>query len=307
MENIKIIIFLSLLPMMNLLAQKDSITPELTQKLTIKPDSETKYYDENKREITQNEYRTAQETGKFMISPVLSTNSKVISLGLVRLNPSLPDFSEAISFTGKTLEGENISMEKLKGKVVVINFWFIACAPCVKEMPDLNQLHEKYRENPNVVFLAPTFENAANVKDFLKTRDFKYTIVPDAKNWIKDYKISVYPTHLVVDREGTIVFSQVNTGKKAAESLEKAIDSALLKKAKRIVQDADTSSKMTVTNDGDEPIEGMFMMTNKTVIFDENGNKIDNKTAGELLNTQKYLPFKRKTKGGEIIVIKKVG
>ena len=59
----------------------------------------------------------------------------------------VPDFS-AVDMNGKTY-----SLSSLKGKIVVINFWFVECKPCLIEMPDLNEIVEKYKSE-EVVFLA---------------------------------------------------------------------------------------------------------------------------------------------------------
>jgi peroxiredoxin len=290
-------------------AQIDSATLEKVQKLELSADAETKYYDEENKEITQVEFRKAQETGKFSVKPVITEKMKLISLRLVSTKPTLPDFSEAKPFISKTLKGENVSLAQLKGKVVVLNFWFVGCAPCVKEMPDLNTLVDKFKDNPNVVFLAPTFDNLLKVNDFLKKKAFNYTIIPDARGWINDYAISTYPTHVIIDRRGTIAFSQINEGEKVIALMEKTINELLVKDVKRLISvnelPQNKNSVASVDSSGDEPIDGMFMMTNKTVIQDENGKKMDNRAAAELLNTEEYLPYRRKTNEGEIIIIKK--
>ncbi|MGK0324190.1 MAG: thiol-disulfide isomerase/thioredoxin, partial [Psychroserpens sp.] len=51
------------------------------------------------------------------------------------------------------IEGNSHTLESLKGKVVVINFWFINCKPCVAEIPDLNKLKAKFN-NKDAVFVA---------------------------------------------------------------------------------------------------------------------------------------------------------
>jgi thiol-disulfide isomerase/thioredoxin len=306
MERKKIISLLSLLFFItNVFAQIDSIGVEKITKMELKVDSETKFYDENNKEIKEEVFKIAHESGKFSLKPVLGAHNKVISLTLVSTAPSLPDFSEAKSFTGIDIKGKELSLTQLKGKVVVVNFWFTACAPCIQEIPELNDLVETFKNNADVVFLAPTFDNATRINTFIEKNTFAYNIIPNAIKWIADYQISNFPTHLVIDKQGTLAFSQINTGKKEAAELKKTIELLLLKDAKRIVTAQATKDTATKTNDTDEPINGFFMMTNKTVIIDEEGKELDHKVAGELLNTQEFIPYKRKTKEGEIIIIKK--
>ncbi len=54
----------------------------------------------------------------------------------------------------KDLDGDVYDDQFLRDKIVVLNFWFVRCAPCRKEMPELNNLYKKYKENERVVFLA---------------------------------------------------------------------------------------------------------------------------------------------------------
>ncbi|QIP13851.1 TlpA family protein disulfide reductase [Spirosoma aureum] len=66
------------------------------------------------------------------------------------------------------LHGNRLSLRALRGKLVVLNFWFTSCAPCIQEKPELNKLKRAYHPN-DVVFLALTFNNGDQVRTFLKT------------------------------------------------------------------------------------------------------------------------------------------
>lgn len=144
--------------------------------------------------------------------------------------PSLP--SEAVkeksiapAFNLTSLEGEKFDLAALRGKIVVLNFWFIGCEPCVGEFAELNQLVNKF-EDKGVVFIAPTLDDANTLKPFLKEHRFDYHIVPNSGGLIVvTYSDGsgnvVFPTHIVIDREGKI-YSRL-TGAKALGDLQKAI------------------------------------------------------------------------------------
>lgn len=113
-----------------------------------------------------------------------------------------------------TLDGKNIDSADLKGKVVVLNLWFINCPNCVQEIKLLNALVDEYKDNKDVVFLAPAASTAKELEPFLKKYPFKYQVIPSAMNIIlgkfgtvdKNGQISSpFPMHFVVDRAGTIV------------------------------------------------------------------------------------------------------
>ena len=73
------------------------------------------------------------------------------------------------------IDGSVKSFSEYKGKLLVINFWYINCGPCIAEMPYLNDLVNQY-QNENVNFLALSFDTNQDIKSFLETTDFKYEL-----------------------------------------------------------------------------------------------------------------------------------
>ncbi len=112
----------------------------------------------------------------------------------------LPDFE------ADDINGRKVSASRLKGKVTVINFWFKECAPCVAEIPQLNQLVDKYGDE-EVNFIALTRDAKAEVQKVLDLKPFHFNQVPDAEAIIKDRfrMILGYPSTIVVDQTGHIV------------------------------------------------------------------------------------------------------
>ncbi|WP_276485614.1 peroxiredoxin family protein [Paraflavitalea pollutisoli] len=129
----------------------------------------------------------------------------------------------APDFTLTDLQGKAWSLASLKGKIVVLNFWFTSCGPCIKEMPDLNKLTRQY-DAREVVFLAITFNDADQVRAFQQRVAFDYTLLPAARATINDYKITNYPTSLVIDQQGVVKKIQQG-GANIEETLTTAIDS----------------------------------------------------------------------------------
>jgi thiol-disulfide isomerase/thioredoxin len=111
-------------------------------------------------------------------------------------------------FDVQSLGGTNLRLADLKGKVVVLNFWFIACPPCRVEIPKLNQLVEEYRE-AEVVFIAfvPDFED--DLREFPKKTAFEYHIIPNSTPVAESYEVTGAPTHILTDREGGAVDSSM--------------------------------------------------------------------------------------------------
>lgn len=66
----------------------------------------------------------------------------------------LVENANSINASFKNINGETVSLQDLKGKVVVMNFWATWCPPCIAEMPSLQKLHEELKSEKDIVFMA---------------------------------------------------------------------------------------------------------------------------------------------------------
>jgi len=113
-------------------------------------------------------------------------------------------------FTAQAMNGMKIDSKELKGKIVVLNFWFIRCPPCRMERPYLNQLVKEYANDKDVVFVAIALDNKADLEIFLKENPFDYHIIPDGGSIAKNNDVNQYPTHVIINKEGKIAFNSVS-------------------------------------------------------------------------------------------------
>jgi len=104
------------------------------------------------------------------------------------------------------IKGEVHSLETLKDKIIVVDFWFINCGPCIKEIPDLNKLKAEF-EMDEVEWFAVTYDPKEKVERFLERLKFDYTIVPDSKHLTDRFDIRFYPTTLIIDENRKIVYT----------------------------------------------------------------------------------------------------
>jgi len=131
--------------------------------------------------------------------------------------------ADAPDFSVKDMDGKTYSLSSLKGKIVVINFWFVECKPCVIEMPELNEIVQKYKSE-EVVFLAFALNKQPKIESFLKKHSFDYTILPDSRAVIGDYKIKSYPAHIILDQNSKIAFSTRGLSNSTASEIDEAIE-----------------------------------------------------------------------------------
>jgi thiol-disulfide isomerase/thioredoxin len=101
------------------------------------------------------------------------------------------------------LSGKKINSESLKGKPTVINFWFSNCAPCIEEMPLLNEIKSEFGNEVN--FISMTFQNQNEVNEFLRTHDFDFTHIVDSKDYIRTFGTFGYPKTLILDKDLVVV------------------------------------------------------------------------------------------------------
>jgi len=141
----------------------------------------------------------------------------------------------APDFKVQTMSGETLSLSALKGKIVVLNFWFIECAPCIAELPALNMLVETYK-GEDVVFIAFARNDSESLNDFRREYDFKYKIVSSVYSPEKKYcMLGGWPTNIVIDKNGIVrkIFTGGYTDERAKtysyQELKPLIDEYLLK------------------------------------------------------------------------------
>ncbi len=111
----------------------------------------------------------------------------------------------APAFEVKTLGGETLSPAGLAGKAVVLNFWYVGCAPCQVEMPGLNKLVEEFKDE-EVVFIGFALDEEGRLREFLKKNPFHYKIVAGSSSIAAQYGISAYPTHILINKQGQVEF-----------------------------------------------------------------------------------------------------
>lgn len=114
---------------------------------------------------------------------------------------TIPDFE----FTDRS--GNTISKSNTSGNILVINTWFVKCKPCIMEIPELNDLVEKYKGHSNIQFLAVTFDSDDEINSFLEREKFDFNIITNQMGFLQKIKIMSYPTNIIVDPEGQIVFN----------------------------------------------------------------------------------------------------
>ena len=148
--------------------------------------------------------------------------------GTVQPGQKIDNFSLPL-YSGYEYEGKSeVSLEDLRGKVVVLNFWASWCKPCEQEAAELQEVWEEYEPTGEVVFLGADYvDTEPNARVYLKKFGITFANGPDLATKISQYfRIKGVPETYFIDQEGVLRYVQVGPFT-SAEQLRTQIDALL--------------------------------------------------------------------------------
>lgn len=142
-------------------------------------------------------------------------------------SPSSKPESEALSFTGEDVNGNEVSMASFAGsKVIMLNLWETWCGPCMGELGDINRLYAAYRDRGLAVIGAYSSSGTNDVKAAIESLGLTYTIMPAVKEFMP-YATRYVPTTVFFDGEGNLLSKEPYVGARSYEEWESVILSYL--------------------------------------------------------------------------------
>ena len=153
----------------------------------------------------------------FMAVIFVPSAKAMVLEGLMKVGFFAPDTSAADNHPVRDLSGilfrdargKITDLGDLKGKVIFLNFWATWCPPCIAEMPGVNKLYEKYKNDSNVVFiLADADGDLAKSHKFMGRKKFSLPVYAVASEVPEVLFRGSLPTTIVFDKLGRIVYNE---------------------------------------------------------------------------------------------------
>lgn len=140
--------------------------------------------------------------------------SRLIPVGSIALDWTLPLYNK----------NENISLFGLRGKAVLLDFWFKNCGPCIESVPHLNAINEKFKNKKFELLSINTWDSQKDIAWFCDKHKVTYKVLMNGKELAEKYGAFGFPTVILLDKEGKVLYSATGFDYSKVEKLiEKAL------------------------------------------------------------------------------------
>ncbi len=152
-------------------------------------------------------------------------NSEVVRMEkMLHVGDKAPVFTGMFYATGKEF---NLA-DYIGKKIIIVDFWYTHCPPCVRAMPALSKLYTKYKDSGLIVFGLNSVDNQPrslkNLKTFLGKRQISYDIILTKPAVDIMYKINGYPTMYIINKKGEIAYVEIGFDKEKLARLTRKVE-----------------------------------------------------------------------------------
>lgn len=140
-----------------------------------------------------------------------------ISANLLKVGTPAPYFE------GINIDGETIKFFDYKGKLILLDWWYVGCKPCIKSMNDIQKIHDELGQDSFTIIGMNPISRRSAIKRFERKHNYNHEVLIPNSN-IKDaYKIRAYPTLYLIGRDGKILFARAGYSAEFTTELKQLI------------------------------------------------------------------------------------
>ena len=156
-------------------------------------------------------------------------NAELVNEYRIKADPALALLGKTVpDFSATDLDGNPISLEQYRGKVVLLDFWAVWCGPCIAEMPTVIEVYNSYKDEGFDIIGISLDTDEDRLRDYLKENDIPWRQVFSGDGWkspvAQQYGIRAIPAPWLIDKDGTLITHQAR-----GEKLERLVAEAVQK------------------------------------------------------------------------------
>lgn len=159
---------------------------------------------------------------KLLFLVCLFCSIAILGQSKIKVGKPVPEFKLWLT------DGERLTQNDIKDKVVVFKFWFTSCLPCIASIPKLNTLVENYKNRDDIIFVAPALDRKDVIEKFVYYQPFDFKIAYSSYDVSTIFnKKQSYPSYFVVNKKGVFTYVDNDVNKADYNALKKAVKEAL--------------------------------------------------------------------------------
>lgn len=120
-----------------------------------------------------------------------------------------------------------VSLKNLRGQVILLDFWIKNCGPCIKSVPELNDLQNKFKNRKFKIVSINSYDASKDVKWFCEKFGVDYTVLTNGRNVAERYGVAGFPSFFILDKTGKIIYTGSGFEKSMKGELIRIIETAL--------------------------------------------------------------------------------
>ena len=128
------------------------------------------------------------------------------------------------------IDGNIVNMSEFKDKVIFINFWATWCGPCIGEMPEIQKLYDKFKNNNDVVFIIASTDDLTTIKNFMSKKNYTFPIYSIQSKVPVKLEHKTIPNSFLIDKNGGIAVHTVGAANWGGNKMEQNVKELINKK-----------------------------------------------------------------------------